>query len=148
MEPAALSRYNPDMHRLILACVLLLPLCARAQKPEADCFDTAMTQLDTNDCAAAKYAKADAELNRVYQAVLEKHKDDALSVKKLRAAQRAWLAFRDAELEAKYPHSGERGYYGSVLPMCYSLEKTRLTEERTQRLREWLDEGEEGDVCN
>ncbi|HET9227515.1 MAG TPA: lysozyme inhibitor LprI family protein [Thermoanaerobaculia bacterium] len=126
------------MHRLILLC-LLLPLSAHA-----DCFDTATTQLEMNSCAAEKYKKADAELNQVYKAVLEEYKDDALFIEKLRAAQRAWLAYRDAEVEAKFPRrEGE----GSAVQMCIPLLQAQLTEERIKALREWLDGGEEGDIC-
>ena len=136
------------MHRLVLACVtcasLLFPLTAAAQ---ADCFEKAKTQLESNQCADKQYQEADAELNRVYKAILEKYKKDALFIDKLRAAQRAWLAYRDAEIEAKYPHAGERGYYGSIFPMCDALYRAQLTEERTRKLREWLDGGEEGDAC-
>src|SRR5687767_11940624 len=119
------QRKVSTMHQLVLSGVtcacLLLPLAARAQKPEADCFEKATTQLESNDCAARQYQEADAELNRVYKAILEKHKEDKLFVEKLRAAQRAWLTYRDAEIEAKYPHAGEAHYYGSIFPMCDSL---------------------------
>ena len=138
------------MHRLVLICVcacLLLPPAARAQKPEKDCFETAMTQLESNRCAADQHAEADAELNRVYKTILEKYKKDALFVEKLRAAQRAWLTYRDAEIEAKYPHAGEAHYYGSIFPMCDSLYRAQLTQERIKKLREWLDGSGEGDGC-
>jgi len=139
------------MHRLALICVcacLLLPLASRAQKPEADCFDKAVTQADLNDCAGEQLAAADAELNRVYKAILEKYKEDALFVEKLRAAQRAWLTFRDAEIEAKYPHTKEPGFYGSSIRMCDPLYRVQLIQERIKKLREWLDGSEEGDVCS
>lgn len=137
------------MRRFVLTCVcLLLPLAARAQQPQADCFDKAVTQLDSNDCAARQYQEADAELNRVYKAILEKYKKDPLFLDKLRVAQRAWLAYRDAEIEAKYPHANEGNYYGSIFPMCHSLYQTELTQARVEKLREWLDGGEEGDACS
>ena len=137
------------MHRLVVTCAcLLLPLAARAQQPEGSCFDKATTQLESNDCASRQYQEADAELNRVYKAILEKYKKDPLFIEKLRSAQRAWLAYRDAEIDAKYPHAGEGNYYGSIFPMCDSLYRAQLTEERTRKLREWLDGGEEGDACS
>ncbi|MEA2562266.1 MAG: hypothetical protein QOH06_3770 [Acidobacteriota bacterium] len=78
------------MRRFALTCVcLLLPLAARAQKPVESCFEKANTQLESNECAAKEYSEADAELNRVYKAILEKYKADALFIEKLRAAQRA-----------------------------------------------------------
>ena len=127
---------------------LLLPLAARAQKPEESCFEKANTQLESNECAAKEYREADAELNRVYKAILEKYKKDPRFIDKLRAAQRAWLAYRDAEIEAKYPHANEPHYYGSIFPMCDSLYKAQLTQERVEKLREWLDGAEEGDACS
>ena len=137
------------MHRLAVTCAcLLLPFAAWAQQPEADCFEKATTQLESNDCAGREYQKADAELNRVYKAILEKHKKDPLFIEKLRVAQRAWLAYRDAEIDAKYPHAGEAHYYGSIFPMCDSLYKAQLTQERVEKLREWLDGAEEGDACS
>ena len=137
------------MHRSALACCvsLLLPLIARAQEPQGSCFDKATTQLESNECAGKEYEKADAELNRVYKAILEKYKADPLFLEKLRAAQRAWLAYRDAEIAAKYPHADEPRYYGSIFPMCDALYRAQLTQERTRKLREWLDGGEEGDAC-
>lgn len=136
------------MHRLVVTCAcLLLPLAARGQMPEKDCFDKAVTQLESNACADKQYQVADAELNRVYKAVLAKYEKDPLFIEKLRAAQRAWLAFRDAEIAAKYPHAAEGNYYGSIFPMCDALYRERLTRERTEKLREWLDGGEEGDAC-
>ena len=137
------------MRRFVLTCVcLLLPLAARAQQPQADCFEKAVTQLDSNECAAKEYQEADAELNRVYKAILEKYKKDPLFLGKLRAAQRAWLAYRDAEIEAKYPHAEEPRYYGSIFPMCDALFKAELTKDRVEKLRVWLDGGEEGDACS
>ena len=139
------------MHRFVLTCVcacLLLPLAAQAQKSEKDCFDKAVTQLDVNACAGEQFAAADAELNRVYKAILEKYKGDALFIEKLRAVQRAWLAYRDAEIEAKYPHAKDPHVYGSSLGMCDPLYRAQLTQERIKKLREWLDGSEEGDVCS
>lgn len=137
------------MRRLVLACTCacLLPLAVGAQQPREDCFAKAVTQLESNSCADRQYREADAELNRVYKAVLEKYKKDPVFIDKLRAAQRAWLAWRDAEIEAKYPHAAEGNYYGSIFPMCDALYRERLTRERTRKLREWLDGGEEGDAC-
>ena len=137
------------MSRFVVVMVFsygLLPLAAEAA--QVNCFDKAQTQAELNSCAGDEYAAADAELNRVYKAILEKYKDDSKFVTKLRAAQRAWLQYRDAEIDAKFPHADERSaYYGSIFPMCDSQYKAGLTRERVAKLREWLDGTEEGDVC-
>jgi uncharacterized protein YecT (DUF1311 family) len=125
----------------------LLPLAAEAA--QVNCFDKAQTQADLNSCAGEEYAAADAELNRVYKQILEKYRDEPKFIAKLRAAQRAWLTYRDAELDAKFPHADEKSvYYGSIFPMCDSQYKAGLTRERVAKLREWLDGAEEGDVCS
>ncbi len=111
------------------------------------CTGFAQTQRDMGTGADADLQKADAELNQVYQQVLKEYADDPLVVTKLRAAQRAWIALRDAELDAAYPHANEPGYYGSVFPMCLAGRKAELTRRRTDELRRWLKGVPEGEVC-
>lgn len=111
------------------------------------CAVLAQTQGDMGAGADADLRKADAELNQVYQQVLKEYADDPLVVTKLRAAQRAWIALRDAELDAAYPHANEPGYYGSVFPMCLAGRKAELTRQRTGELRRWIAGVPEGDVC-
>ena len=134
----------------ITCCCWLLPSALQAEEAQAGCYDKAQTQLDSNSCADEEYASADAELNRVYKAILEKYKDDSRFIKKFREAQRAWLKYRDAEFEATFPYADtehSREYYGSVFPMCAAQFRAQLTRERIVKLREWLDGNEDGDVC-
>jgi uncharacterized protein YecT (DUF1311 family) len=112
-------------HRLALPIMIcaycLLPVTSQAE--EADCSETAQTQVELNSCADKEYAAADAELNRVYQGTLKRYKDDPKFIAKFRESQRAWLKYRDAELDARFPHADEgksTHYYGSIFPMCAS----------------------------
>jgi uncharacterized protein YecT (DUF1311 family) len=114
---------------------------------QKECMETATTQLDLNQCASSHLKAADDELNRVYQTILSKYQDDREFLEKLDNAQRAWLTFRDAELEAKFPLGDKQYHYGSVYPMCANLFLAQWTRERVKQLREWLDGIEEGDVC-
>ncbi len=125
------------MRITMLASALLLAVAAGVQ---------AQTQLDMDRTAGGELASADKELNGVYQEVLKQYADDPVFITKFRAAQRAWIALRDAELAATYPHT-EPGYYGSVYPMCADARLTALTRARTTDLRRWLAGTEEGDVC-
>jgi uncharacterized protein YecT (DUF1311 family) len=132
---------------VVCGCALSAP-AIRATEVKADCLDKAETTMEMNACAGEEYNAADAELNRVYQALLKKYKDDPKFLAKLRAAQRAWLAYRDAEREAKFPHADESSvHYGSLFTMCEALYRAELTKERTDHLREWLDGAEEADAC-
>ncbi|MCF0038695.1 lysozyme inhibitor LprI family protein [Dyadobacter fanqingshengii] len=92
------------------------------------------------------YAKAEIEINSVYQKILREYATDKEFIKNLRTSQRLWIQFRDAEVRARYPQR-EPGYYGSVHSMCLANLKTELTNERIKVLRVWLTGIEEGDVC-
>ena len=90
-----------------------------------------------NEAEHKKTIKADQELNQVYHAVLNEYKSDTAFIKSLKASQKVWVQFRDAEMKIMYPDR-EPGYYGSIHPMCWSMYKTELTKERTKKLRRWL----------
>ena len=105
------------------------------------------SQMELNEQACAAYKKADAEMNKVYRRILSENHADKLFLQKMRAAQRAWLVFRDAHLEALYPAADKRAAYGTVNPMCQCMELEKLTSERVTVLRQWVDGIEEGDVC-
>lgn len=105
------------------------------------------TQAEMNAQEHQVYLNADKELNIVYNKILKEYKLDAAFIKNLKNAQRIWIKFRDAEMKSKYPDR-EKGYYGSIHPMCWSIYLTELTEERTKKLKIWLDGVQEGDSCS
>jgi uncharacterized protein YecT (DUF1311 family) len=125
---------------------LVVVALAAAPSPASDsagkntCWDTAQTQLALNQCAEADLKAADADLNAVYKQLMAR--PDGAFTQRLRAAQRAWVAFRDAHVAALYGASTE----GSVRPMCAALALRDLTQERVKQLRALL-EPEEGDTC-
>lgn len=106
----------------------------------------AQTQFELNQTACSEYQAADKKLNAIYQQVLARHEIEPTVTAKIKTSQRAWLAFRDAQLEAIYPASAKRQEYGSVYPMCSCSESTALINQRIEQLSGWLN-GEEGDVC-
>jgi uncharacterized protein YecT (DUF1311 family) len=106
----------------------------------------AQTQSDLNRIACAERDAADAELNSVYRDIRERYRGEALFLDKLKTAQRAWIAFRDAELAALYPAEAKQSEYGSVYPMCECTTLAELTRQRIAQLRGWLDV-KEGDAC-
>jgi uncharacterized protein YecT (DUF1311 family) len=130
----------------IVSVVLLTPVVVPGADPK-ECLATATTQSERNQCATGQLKAADDELNRVYQALLRQYKDNREFLEKLRKAQRAWLTFRAAELEARFPAPNKQRRYGSVYPMCANAFVAEQTQERIKRLREWLDGTEEGNVC-
>ena len=77
----------------------------------------------------------DKELNIVYQKIMKVA--DAVTKNKLRNAQRAWIKFRDSEVEKSYytnnPNAGSIG-------ILFSLNTAaKLTEERAVQLAEMYD---------
>jgi uncharacterized protein YecT (DUF1311 family) len=90
-----------------------------------------------NQCAARARDKADAELNKVYRELM---KDAGTTERaKLRAAQLAWIKFRDTQCD--YESVGNTG--GSIYPMVVSFCLARVTNARVKQLQEILRESRE-----
>lgn len=123
----------------VIVAVLLLPV--------SHVIAFAQTQAGTNNEACFESTKADGELNTMYQQVLREYKADALFMRKMRAAQRAWIMYRDAHLAALYPAADPRREYGSVYPACRCTALAEVTRKRTEELRQWTGGRAEGDVC-
>lgn len=104
------------------------------------------TQLDVNKGANDSFHKADKELNDIYKRILVDYRSDTIFIKNLKASQRLWIMFRDAELKVKFPDPDIQNY-GSIYPFCVSKYLEQLTRERIQTLRQWIDGIEEGDEC-
>jgi len=85
-----------------------------------------------NMAAARDFEKADAELNVVFKKLIALLDEEGK--KKLVAAQRAWLAFRDAQ--ATFDADAMRG--GSAARGIYSATREELTEQRTVELKKML----------
>ena len=115
------------MKTILFPLLILLAICAL---PLASAH--AQTQAEMNSQAFAEFKKADAELNKVYAQVIAKL--DAEGKEKLKVAQRAWVAFRDAQAEVDA--DGSRG--GSIVPLLRSTSMTESTQARTKQLRAFL----------
>jgi uncharacterized protein YecT (DUF1311 family) len=123
--------------RLLLA---LTPLLFTSMAFAVDC-DNASDQATMNQCAVQQNAAADKELNTLYQQITSRLKSNPDGKKQLVGAQRAWVAFRDAE--CRFSASGVEG--GSVYPLIYSNCTTELTKARVQTFRNYL-KCQEGDL--
>ena len=85
----------------------------------------------------AFFEKSDKNLNDVYQRLLLAKRHDTIFIKNLRASERIWIKFRDAQLTLKYPKhvSVEKR---DPLPMNQAMYLAHLTEDRTKMLLELL----------
>ena len=87
------------------------------------------SQAEMNREAAENFETADKALNEVYKKLVAKLDDESQA--KLKTAQKAWIAFRDAEAEFE-ADMGARG--GSMWPLIYHGRRAGLTKERTEVL--------------
>jgi uncharacterized protein YecT (DUF1311 family) len=100
----------------------------------ADCTDP-QTQRDMTNCAAQEFTYADQDLNDTYQIAI----NDWLGGRQtenghaLLTAQRAWLAYRDAQCTAE----AAMFQGGSMQPMVFHLCLTNLTRARTETIRRY-----------
>ena len=118
----------------LCTALLLAGLWAGPALAQDPC-EEAVTQLDLNDCTAEALAVADEELNLAYDAALGAARQydsspEGQAEATLRAAQRAWIAYRDAACEA------EAALWdgGSAQPMIRSGCLEHLTVLRTEDL--------------
>lgn len=126
--------------RPLLMLLLGLTLASGAAAEE-DCSYLA-TQLDMNQCAGRNFDAADAELNRVYRQVVDRLASDPEGLAKLKAAERAWVAFRDAECT----FAAMSVEAGSIHPMIWLGCREEQTQARTRVLQGYL-ACEDGDLA-
>jgi uncharacterized protein YecT (DUF1311 family) len=102
------------------------------------CNGKAKTQTEMNACAKDEAARVDAELNDIYRTLLTKTSSEPEAVAKIKAAERAWIAYRDAYLDAMYPAENKQAEYGSVYPMEVDLLRAQLTRQHVAAVSQLL----------
>jgi uncharacterized protein YecT (DUF1311 family) len=91
------------------------------------------TQIGMQQCAAEETARHDARLNRNYKAILDQL-DSADDKDAVRNAQRAWIAFRDADCGSYVSMT-----WGSMSRLEGAQCMTERTEERADQLQSFLE---------
>jgi len=102
------------------------------------CNEKAKAQTEMNACASDEAARIDAELNDVYRKLLSTAASPPESAAKIKAAERAWIAYRDAYMDAMYPAKNKQAEYGSIYPMEADLLRAKLTRRQVTALKELL----------
>ena len=118
-------RFPKHLHVALLVSLLVPIAQMRAQ-----------TQAAMNAQARVEFERADAELNTTYQSVLAKL-PTAENKQKLKEAQRAWVASRDAGV-ARATKDAEGG---SMAPTIRYETMTELTRKRISELKAMIDKG-------
>lgn len=131
---------------VVFLLAALLPGLAQDSAQYRACNEKAKTQMEMNACASEEAAHVDAQLNEVYRKVLAQAGKQEEAVAKIKAAERAWIAYRDAYMDAMYPAKNKQAEYGSIYPMEADLLRAKLTQRQVTALKELLQQysGETG----
>jgi uncharacterized protein YecT (DUF1311 family) len=114
---------------------------AGAAEPAFKCNPNG-NQPELSQCAADDYAASDKKLNDTWQALMSIHKHEDKIPDQLKKAQKAWVAFRDAEVDAQFACDDKSGNcWGSMEGMLRSQVLKELTDARTARLQKYIDDG-------
>jgi uncharacterized protein YecT (DUF1311 family) len=136
--------FKPGLAKTALAktglVILALPLLAGVARAD-ECAD-AQDQATMNECAGKSFTEADKKLNHAYRQIEGRLKDDTATKKLLVGAQRAWVAFRDAECAFQV---GPPDMAGSIYPMVIADCKESLTNDRLKDFQGYLN-CQEGDT--
>ena len=109
---------------------------------------SAQSILEINWEACNSYQAADKALNQVYNQILRARVADKNFVDAFKAAERAWLVFRDADYKAVYPDPDLLLAYGHLHASCRCSLLEEMTRERTKELRKrWIKGTGEDDAC-
>lgn len=123
-----------------LTCIAALPLCLAtglaAHADQLNCSDTA-TSPEIEACAEKDLKTADTALNAAYQDEIaymrsldiDLPKDQQGAEAALRAAQRAWITYRDQTCLAEgYTYAGGTGEAAAVTQCAARVTQARATE--------------------
>jgi uncharacterized protein YecT (DUF1311 family) len=105
-----------------------------SQSNASDNCNNLKTQLEMNACAANEYQREDAKLNEYYKELAGKLGPS--EKERLKAAQRAWIKFRD--LQCEFEASSYEG--GSIQPLVRSSCLAQVTKQRNVDLRRMIED--------
>ena len=133
---AACTREAPEARSEAPGSRYSAPGLAQDSAQYRACNDKAKTQGEMNACASEEAARLDGELNDVYRKLLSRAASQPKAVAKIKLAQRAWIAYRDAYMDAMYPAKDKQAQYGSIYPMEADLLRAKLTQRQVTALKE------------
>lgn len=132
------------MKFLAIAALLVLitkPCLAQDSPQYRACAKNAGTQYESNVCAFEEVKRVEAEMGRVYEILLSRATGTEVEPEapsKIRVMQGAWIAYRDAYIEARYPAENTQLEYGTIYVMNSALMRARLARRQIMALRELL----------
>jgi uncharacterized protein YecT (DUF1311 family) len=79
------------------------PCLAQNSQTFRTCNEKAKTHTEMNACASNELARVEAQMDGVYNTLLSKAADQPEALAKIKAAQKAWLVYRDAYIACNVP---------------------------------------------
>jgi uncharacterized protein YecT (DUF1311 family) len=154
-------RNNPhnDLAYILLLTSMSLSLAMPGRTQGSDVHNRAVLVADNKSVSQARrqqladekqnrmFQQAQKKLDRTYNRVLQEYATDKLFIEKLRASQKAWLAYRDAYIESRFPEPNKIAEYGSSFRLCSALIVQDFNDRRSKELQQWLDGVQEGECC-
>jgi uncharacterized protein YecT (DUF1311 family) len=160
--PEAWTHWSRAQRLLVSGVIVLLLINAGSarQTPmpptasqEGPC-DKAMSQTEMNLCSGEEYRRAGARLNAVYAKALalmghdldeargrnDKRQEayEQTAIDKLKAAERAWIQYRDLHCDA----AGQQYEGGSMRPMVVSDCLKQTTDHRIEEIKQAYEDGD------
>jgi len=124
---------------VVALALITLPCFAQSSDPLQRCLDTAIPQSAINRCFSEEVGRVEAELKDVYQKLLSVLAQDANATAKVTAAEKAWVVYRDAYIEAMWPAENKQ-FYGTIFPANQRGLRATLTRQHIEDLKELLKE--------
>ena len=129
----AFRRYFP-----LILLIASSPAFAQQSASLRACNQNAKSQAEMNACASQEASRSQNELDHIYNQLLAKASGQPEASAKIKAAEKSWLNYRDAYLDAMYPATDKQAEYGTIYPMEANLLRARLTKQHIFDLKEML----------
>lgn len=114
----------------VITLVPILSFSVSSEQKEQAEDKCCCTTLDTGQCLIRVRRNVDAKLNDAYTGALKEWSDHPSVIAKLRDAEHAWIAYRDANCESER-RTCEGGTAG---PNMWALCQIRLTRQRSEEI--------------
>ena len=111
------------------------------------CFNRARLQGELHICADHELGRTGRAMDRLYREVLKRAARTPGAVAKIRVAQRSWVAYRTAYMDAMFPLAQKQYAYGTMYPTLAEQVRNDLTQRQVNALTELLIQYSGGLAC-
>jgi uncharacterized protein YecT (DUF1311 family) len=105
-----------------------------------ECMKKARTQTAITVCAGDEAKRVETHVAERYAALVALSTRDPVALQKVRNMQSAWIAFRDAYIEAMFPAPDKQAEYGSSYSSEVSRFRTKLAQGYLSAIEDIIDQ--------